>query len=258
MRGPHRRYQGFTLIELLVVIAIIAILAAILFPVFAQAREKARTSMCLSHMNQVGKGLMMYLQDWDETMPYNYHYAVDRHDLWWFQDDIRPYVKNEAIYSCPSAGIHATYGDAPPYGYRPAGLPKPLVKDYNGNTHYGPAWPGRPKMKGPTAPMIQNQGKETAVRRQAEIEDVSGTILVFDCGNVIPNDSKNYQFEIWDVRQTHCAELPMKQWIDAPEEVKVGTRHSGGFMAVFCDGHAHWEPGPEKIHCGMWSIEAGD
>src|SRR5262249_14553965 len=137
-------------------------------------------------------------------------------------------------------------------------LPKPLVKDYNGNTHYGPAWPGRPKMKGPTAPMIQNQGKETAVRRQAEIEDVSGTILVFDCGNVIPNDPKNYQFEIWDVRQTHCAELPQRQWQDAPEEVKVGTRHSGGFMAVFCDGHAHWQPGPEKIHCGMWSIEAGD
>src|SRR5437867_1636169 len=96
MRGPHRRCQGFTLIELLVVIAIITILAAILFPVFAQAREKARTSMCLSHMNQVGKGLMMYAQDWDEAMAYNYHYAVNRHDLWWFQDDIRPYIKNEA------------------------------------------------------------------------------------------------------------------------------------------------------------------
>lgn len=62
-------YRGFTLIELLVVIAIIAILAAILFPVFAQAREAARKTACLSNMNQIGKGLLMYVQDYDEQYP---------------------------------------------------------------------------------------------------------------------------------------------------------------------------------------------
>src|SRR5438128_953121 len=218
---PERRAKegGFTLIELLVVIAIIAILAAILFPVFAQAREKARTTMCLSHMNQVGKGIMMYLQDWDEAMPYNYHYAQNRHDLWWFQDDIRPYIKNEAIYDCPSTKVHAKYGDAPPYGYRPAGLPKPLVKDYNGNSGYGPAWPGRPaSLKGPTSPMLDNGGSDTAVRHQAEIEDVSGTILVFDAGNVT---ASSYVFEVWDLRQTHCADFPVAQWMDKPADAKV-------------------------------------
>ena len=63
-----RRY-GFTLIELLVVIAIIAILAAILFPVFAQARESARKSSCLSNARQIGLAAMMYAQDWDEILP---------------------------------------------------------------------------------------------------------------------------------------------------------------------------------------------
>src|SRR5262249_14289890 len=66
---PRRRHSGFTLIELLVVIAIIAILAAILFPVFARAREQARRSACLSNMKQIGLGLGMYMQDYDQTFP---------------------------------------------------------------------------------------------------------------------------------------------------------------------------------------------
>ena len=64
-----RKNAAFTLIELLVVIAIIAILAAILFPVFAQARDKARQTSCLSNMKQLGLGEMMYIQDYDETFP---------------------------------------------------------------------------------------------------------------------------------------------------------------------------------------------
>ena len=70
------RRRGFTLIELLVVIAIIAILAAILFPVFAQAREKARATSCLSNLHQIGMANLMYVQDFDERFPDNYVAAL--------------------------------------------------------------------------------------------------------------------------------------------------------------------------------------
>lgn len=128
--GPRRRVgftpgeTGFTLIELLVVIAIIAILAAILFPVFAQAREKARQTSCLSNLKQISIGLMMYTQDYDETLAGNQLTAPNNE---WgdagfatvtsigFLDkdptkvgrnwsrDVQPYIKNFDVYSCPNA-----------------------------------------------------------------------------------------------------------------------------------------------------------
>src|SRR5688500_4426112 len=100
------RKRAFTLIELLVVIAIIAILAAILFPVFAQAREKARQTSCLSNMKQTGLGLMMYTQDYDETTPPR-NDAVDNFGdpgvTPNFLGSIQPYTRNGKIYGCPSA-----------------------------------------------------------------------------------------------------------------------------------------------------------
>ena len=108
--------SGFTLIELLVVIAIIALLAAILFPVFAQAREKARQTACLSNLRQIGLGFAMYVQDYDELLP-------DRRDLkislpggwkpwtsWptsdpraaWAAVVLEPYTHDYAIWTCPS------------------------------------------------------------------------------------------------------------------------------------------------------------
>lgn len=105
---------GFTLIELLVVIAIIAILAAILFPVFAQAREKARAIACLSNNKQIGLGLMQYTQDYDECFPLNnaaYGFPFnsppgntsrsgDYHGVW--AKHIQPYLKNVDVFKCPS------------------------------------------------------------------------------------------------------------------------------------------------------------
>ena len=92
--------RGFTLIELLVVIAIIAILAAILFPVFAKAREKARQTSCLSNTKQLGLSAMMYCQDYDET------YSVHRCDNEGYPgcqwNDLEAYMKNTGIMVCPS------------------------------------------------------------------------------------------------------------------------------------------------------------
>src|SRR3954469_4797518 len=98
--------SGFTLIELLVVIAIIAILAAILFPVFAQAREKARMSACISNMRQIGSAFMMYAQDYDETFPYNrFHSSVGagpEEEINSWRNAIAPYLKNVDVMACPS------------------------------------------------------------------------------------------------------------------------------------------------------------
>lgn len=114
-KGDPLVKRGFTLIELLVVIAIIAILAAILFPVFAKAREKARGASCLSNVKQITMGLMMYVQDHDMLMPYaGPGQWIPDTDLGsccterWYKS-ILPYVKEEALFKCPGGRADVGY-----------------------------------------------------------------------------------------------------------------------------------------------------
>ena len=106
---------GFTLIELLVVIAIIAILAAILFPVFAQAREKARQASCLSNLRNVAMAQAQYVQDYDELLNRIRGRWVPQGVKWAFgaQDMLAAYIRNDAIWKCPSDSILATIATLP-------------------------------------------------------------------------------------------------------------------------------------------------
>jgi prepilin-type N-terminal cleavage/methylation domain-containing protein/prepilin-type processing-associated H-X9-DG protein len=124
------RRRGFTLIELLVVIAIIAILAAILFPVFARAREKARQTSCLSNMKQIALSVDMYLQDYDTCYPMNIHLAGTQ--VVTFYHVLQPYMKNNQIMQCPSEAERMSAAEMQ------ALLPVPLAAglsyfSYNGN-----------------------------------------------------------------------------------------------------------------------------
>jgi prepilin-type N-terminal cleavage/methylation domain-containing protein/prepilin-type processing-associated H-X9-DG protein len=120
---PKSRKQGFTLIELLVVIAIIAILAAILFPVFARARENARRASCQSNLKQIGLGFAQYTQDYDEKYPSpcfpdttvagNYAY---------YPHLLQPYIKSQQIFICPSEEAANSTSQTPVLGFPGYGM----------------------------------------------------------------------------------------------------------------------------------------
>jgi prepilin-type N-terminal cleavage/methylation domain-containing protein/prepilin-type processing-associated H-X9-DG protein len=200
-RGAKR---GFTLIELLVVIAIIAILAAILFPVFAQAREKARQSSCLSNCKQIGIGMRMYLDDYDGAWPFSWYGAAGAQYGW--DIALYPYTKNTKIFACPS---NPTLPQTPKFAKGYSGVFDGLVRSYamNGTV----STDQRPN---PTF--------------EASIPEPAETIMMLETTswnykNSRPPDHETYVITKNDV----CQHVPF-------------TIHMGGSNYLFADTHARW------------------
>ena len=165
--GAPRARNAFTLIELLVVIAIIAILAAILFPVFARARENARRSSCVSNLKQIGLGMVQYTQDYDEkVVPLRWRYAGG--DVVPFSLLVQPYVKSAQIFKCPSNTANYNMLGTPDAAN---GFPTAIPQSYvaNGGQEDNANGPGAKR------PMIESAADTISL---ASFDSVSETILI--------------------------------------------------------------------------------
>jgi prepilin-type N-terminal cleavage/methylation domain-containing protein/prepilin-type processing-associated H-X9-DG protein len=203
----RRSSPAFTLIELLVVIAIIAILAAILFPVFAQAREKARQTACLSNMKQVGLGLQMYTQDYDETLPpaNTVSNFGEPNALPNFLGAIIPYTRNRNVFYCPSSV------DATSVGYD---------KSYKPTALSNSSYQGNGVVMGRTL---------SVVPAPADIVYLDENMFRWNYAWLRPQEyPKKGQFSWWH----------WNQGIGKTEQ--YSNVHSGGGNLVFLDGHARF------------------
>lgn len=209
------RNSAFTLVELLVVIAIIAILAAILFPVFGRARENARKTSCLSNLKQIGLGFMQYTQDYDEAYPLTSYGATN---ISW-TIGVGPYLKSTQIWRCSS--------DSSAVWNTPAAPP---TNNYYTTSYLMNAW-----MAG-----------TSIYTKQSAIQSTSRVVLLTEANGVsrdhfhpfnwvadpdspagmgVPSGGpKSWTF---DIAKNETSEIPL-------------TRHLDGFNVAFCDGHAKW------------------
>ena len=264
---PHFS-KAFTLIELLVVIAIIAILAAILFPVFARARENARRSSCQSNLKQIGLGFEQYKNDYDG----NYMGSQTGSTTW--ANRIDPYIKSAQVYVCPSSS--AGQADAQPYlaaatpyygvsktpsvpgGIGTNSYARNLIinranpsatPSFSGWTQEG--WGNAGSSDPPTnlykSGFVGNGTGVTTPLNEAVVEDPAGVIHMFDsmCTNENENSISRINAETMTDRSTLA------------QTTKVAARHFDGFNALYGDGHVKFRRWGSTT-AGEWSIQADD
>lgn len=252
MKRFHTRpTAAFTLIELLVVIAIIAILAAILFPVFAQAREKARQTSCLSNMKQIGLGVMMYAQDYDETYPLGSHLLDTATAATTWQDLIEPYVKsgvsgtgvnivqraNAPFWICPSATPNPTNLPADPLAFPTADFQATFYSkafSYINNSNLMPTMHRSALALGWFPMGIQGMAAVDAPASRVLAIEGAGYV-----GNTGGDDTNNCTG-----KETGFPDLPGRLLGRRENYAAARYRHSGGSNSVLADGHAKWFKGP--------------
>jgi len=251
--------RAFTLIELLVVIAIIAILAAILFPVFAQVREKARQISCLSSEKQIGLGVVQYVQDNDERFPLCSYQAPNQALMCW-PDLIQPYVKNWPIFRCPDA-------IADPFGMWAGISPgnANASKDANGVVGAGWwEWGGSYGMNSNYLCPIPDCNSNNAPNSmfgipitESQLDADSATVFATDIKTEVGTGGTTWPY-MYFVESPAVFTAPIAcatfgawgpgQFPDGPSYSQepvtdtgaFSTRHTGGGNVIFCDGHAKW------------------
>jgi prepilin-type N-terminal cleavage/methylation domain-containing protein/prepilin-type processing-associated H-X9-DG protein len=222
------RHKGFTLIELLVVIAIIAILAAILFPVFVQAREKARQTSCLSNVRQISTAYSMYVQDYDEHFPP--HVTERTADAgtpdtpearapFSYRIKLAPYTKSQQIFKCPSAAAWPT----PAAG-------KWFTTDY-GNNH------NEANLATAVNQKWYQQNPDFGFNETTSLASISNParfLIVGDAARAsgVPSRGGMYP-QPWAFDDS---QLP-----DDKQQARPVPRHSGGANFAYADGHAKWQ-----------------
>lgn len=238
-----KRRAGFTLIELLVVIAIISILASMIFPSFARAREGARRTSCASNLRQIGLGIMQYAQDNDDTMPmfsYEGFAGYDGGDGARWADMIYLYIKNAQVFNCPSGTKKTmTYAGGQFFDI--------------GSYSYGLV----------TVTPANNQPVGVSGRKLAAIEDTATTLMIIEDGRQDEGASGGAAAE------TQGRLIPvLNEPIGSLGGRLNGFRHTGckesdfdsyAFNAVYVDGHVKWVRLPNVWDGGrmsQWTITA--
>ena len=217
--------KGFTLIELLVVIAIIAILAAILFPVFAKAREKARQASCESNIKQITLAAIMYTTDYDEKwVPWGV--GSTKGTIWW-SACVMPYIKNDQLFGCPSATQDPWRWCTGCFGGNQG---EATQRPVNYGVNCGEGGQNGTKMPNWHGVMWQ---------KLSAMQEPATTIFMgdSDCVNFGPNN-------LYPTQGTACP--------------GASARHNDGINIGFVDGHVKWMKWGPNIPFGMWTRTAGD